>query len=91
MGEESSYLPQKDSADVYFERLFGTPTGLNFEYTALLYGFTYERFDYLTDFKYTELSSIGSAIYEIITNKDDNLRQHQNLYKKLSEIVNVTL
>ncbi len=86
-----SYLPQKDSADVYFERLFGTPTGLNFEYTALLYGFTYERFDYLTDFKYTELSSIGSAIYEIITNKDDNLRQHQNLYKKLSEIVNVTL
>ena len=86
-----SYLPQKDSADVYFERLFGTPTGLNFEYTALLYDFTYERFDYLTDFKYAELSSIGSAIYEIMTNRDDNLRQHQNLYKKLSEIVNVTL
>ena len=28
-----SYLPQKASAEAYFERLFGTPTGLNFEYT----------------------------------------------------------
>ena len=26
-----SYLPQKDSASEYFERLFGTPTGLDFE------------------------------------------------------------
>ena len=29
----------KASAEAYFERLFGTPTGLNFEYTALLYDF----------------------------------------------------
>ncbi|EAE5938937.1 2-succinyl-5-enolpyruvyl-6-hydroxy-3-cyclohexene-1-carboxylic-acid synthase, partial [Listeria monocytogenes] len=36
-----SYLPQKRSATKYFERLFGTPTGLNFEYTALLYDFTF--------------------------------------------------
>ena len=63
-----SYLPQKRSATKYFERLFGTPTGLNFEYTALLYDFTFKRFDNLTDFKYAELSKMGSHMYEVITN-----------------------
>ena len=86
-----SYLPQKRSATKYFERLFGTPTGLNFEYTALLYDFTFKRFDNLTDFKYAELSKMGSHMYEVINNRDENLHQHQNLYQKLSEIVNVTL
>ena len=62
-----SYLPQKRSATKYFERLFGTPTGLNFEYTALLYDFTFKRFDNLTDFKYAELSKMGSHMYEVIT------------------------
>ena len=42
-----SYLPQKDSANEYFERLFGTPTGLDFEHTALLYDFTFDRFENL--------------------------------------------
>lgn len=86
-----SYLPQKRSATKYFERLFGTPTGLNFEYTALLYDFTFKRFDNLTDFKYAELSKMGSHMYEVMTNRDENLHQHQYLYQKLSEIVNVTL
>ena len=56
----------KRSATKYFERLFGTPTGLNFEYTALLYDFTFKRFDNLTDFKYAELSKMGSHMYEVI-------------------------
>jgi len=86
-----SYLPQKDSANEYFERLFGTPTGLDFEHTALLYDFTFDRFENLTDFKYMELSAMGSHIYEVLTSREDNLQQHQILYKKLSDIVNVKL
>lgn len=86
-----SYLPQKSSADAYFERLFGTPTGLNFEYTALLYDFTFKRFNTVTDFAHEKLSHMSSHIYEIITDCDDNLEQHQILYKKLSGILNVTL
>ncbi|MCI2947405.1 2-succinyl-5-enolpyruvyl-6-hydroxy-3-cyclohexene-1-carboxylic-acid synthase [Staphylococcus caledonicus] len=86
-----SYLPQKSSADAYFERLFGTPTGLNFEYTALLYDFTFKRFNTVTDFAHEKLSHMSSRIYEIITDRDDNLEQHQILYKKLSGILNVTL
>ena len=90
-GEVSFIFTSKRSATKYFERLFGTPTGLNFEYTALLYDFTFKRFDNLTDFKYAELSKMGSHMYEVMTNRDENLHQHQYLYQKLSEIVNVTL
>lgn len=84
-----SYLPQKASAEVYFERLFGTPTGLDFEHAALLYDFNFKRFEHLNDFKYESLSELGSNVYEIITDREDNLQQHQILYKKLSEMINV--
>lgn len=86
-----SYLPQKTAAEQYFERLFGTPTGLNFEYTAMLYDFSFKRLDNITDFSQVSFSTMNSYIYEILTNREDNLEQHQLLYKKLSEILNVTL
>ncbi|PTI08474.1 2-succinyl-5-enolpyruvyl-6-hydroxy-3-cyclohexene-1-carboxylic-acid synthase [Staphylococcus warneri] len=84
-----SYLPQKASAEAYFERLFGTSTGLDFEHAALLYDFNFKRFEHLNDFKYESLSELGSNVYEIITDREDNLQQHQILYKKLSEMINV--
>jgi len=86
-----SYLPQKEAAEVYFERLFGTPTGLDFEHTALLYDFTFKRFESIESFKYAELSQFGAHIYEIMTHREENRKQHIRLYKKLSDIINVTL
>ncbi|MEL0538391.1 2-succinyl-5-enolpyruvyl-6-hydroxy-3-cyclohexene-1-carboxylic-acid synthase [Staphylococcus debuckii] len=83
-----SYLPQKQSAAQYFERLFGTPTHLEFKHTAHLYDFGYQYLETVEDFKYTTLSQLDSYIYEIRTDREDNLQQHQILYKKLSEIVN---
>ncbi|MFI9032495.1 2-succinyl-5-enolpyruvyl-6-hydroxy-3-cyclohexene-1-carboxylic-acid synthase [Staphylococcus pasteuri] len=85
-----SYLPQKSSASEYFERLFGTPTGLDFEHAALLYEFNFKRFNTLSEFKDMTLSQSGAIVYEIITDREDNLQQHQILYKKLSEIINAT-
>ncbi|MBO1198951.1 2-succinyl-5-enolpyruvyl-6-hydroxy-3-cyclohexene-1-carboxylic-acid synthase [Staphylococcus simiae] len=82
-----SYLPQKDSASDYFERLFGTPTGLNFEHAALMYDFNFVRLDNISDFAQLSLSTISSTIYELQTNRQNNYQQHQKLYKKLSEIV----
>lgn len=84
-----SYLPQKASAEAYFERLFGMPTGLDFEHAALLYDFNFKRFDHLNDFKYESFFKLGSNVYEVITDREDNLQQHQILYKKLSEMINV--
>ena len=86
-----SYLPQKTAAEQYFERLFGTPTGRNFEYTAMLYDFSFKRLNNITDFSQVSFSNMNSYIYEMITNREDNLEQHQLLYQKLSEILNVTL
>ena len=86
-----SYLPQKTAAEQYFERLFGTPTGLNFEYTAMLYDFSFKRLNNITDFSQVSFSNMNSYIYEMITNREDNLEQNQLLYQKLSEILNVTL
>ncbi len=85
-----SYLPQKSSASKYFERLFGTPTGLDFEHAALLYEFNFKRFNTLSEFKDMTLSQSDANVYEIITDREDNLQQHQILYKKLSEIINAT-
>ncbi|MDN6631158.1 MAG: 2-succinyl-5-enolpyruvyl-6-hydroxy-3-cyclohexene-1-carboxylate synthase, partial [Staphylococcus equorum] len=65
--------------------------GLDFEHTALLYDFTFKRFESIEAFKYTELSKFGAHIYEIMTHREDNLQQHLKLYKKLSDIINVTL
>ena len=86
-----SYLPQKQSASDYFEQLFGTPTGLNFEHTALLYNFTFERYYDLQSFKEMQLSEFGGHIYEVMTERDDNHQQHQNLYQKLSDMIDVEL
>ena len=86
-----SYLPQKNSAEEYFERLFGTPTGLKFEHAAVLYNFTYKKIDSIEDFKYESLSQIGAHVYEVITDRDVNKEQHSVLYDKLGEIVNAKL
>ncbi len=86
-----SYLPQKKSASQHFERLFGTPTGLNFEYTALLYDFNFKRIQDLQAFAYANLTTMTPTLFEVMTNREKNYDAHQNLYQKLSEIVNVTL
>ncbi len=71
--------------------MFGTPTGLNFEHTALLYDFAFDRYESIEAFKYADLSKFGAHIYEIITQREENKQQHLKLYKKLSDIVNVKL
>lgn len=64
---------------------------MNFEHTALLYDFAFDRFESIESFKYAELSKFGAHIYEIMTHREDNRKQHLKLYKKLSDIINVTL
>lgn len=65
-----SYLPQKKSASQHFERLFGTPTGLNFEYTALLYDFNFKRIQDLQAFEYANLTTMTPTLFEVMTNRE---------------------
>lgn len=86
-----SYLPQKKAAGPHFERLFGTPTGLDFENTAHLYQLGYKRFTDIQSFEYAELNAMSATLYEIMTERASNYEAHQELYEKLSVVVNVTL
>lgn len=86
-----SYLPQKESPPELFERLFGTPTGLDFEHAALLYNLNFKRFSDIETFEYVNLPMMSSALFEVITNREENYHAHQNLYQKLGAIVNATI
>ncbi len=89
MGGDFLYLPQKESATDYFERLFGTMDWIS--NTAKLYQFDFKRFNSVSEFKNATLLSKTSTIYELITNREDNYEQHQILYQKLSEMIHDTL
>ncbi|MCD0831476.1 2-succinyl-5-enolpyruvyl-6-hydroxy-3-cyclohexene-1-carboxylate synthase, partial [Staphylococcus aureus] len=60
-------------------------------YTAKLYQFDFKRFNSVSEFKNATLLSETSTIYELITNREDNFKQHQILYQKLSEMIHDTL
>ena len=45
----------------------------------------------VSEFKNATLLSETSTIYELITNREDNFKQHQILYQKLSEMIHDTL
>ncbi|MDT3923208.1 2-succinyl-5-enolpyruvyl-6-hydroxy-3-cyclohexene-1-carboxylate synthase, partial [Staphylococcus aureus] len=56
-----------------------------------LYQFDFKRFNSVSEFKNATLLSETSTIYELITNREDNFKQHQILYQKLSEMIHDTL
>lgn len=85
-----SYLPQKEQAPQHFERLFGTPTGLDFEQVAILYGFGYRQMTDLGALTYTDLPTMSSHLIEIVTDRAENYEAHQQLYQRLREVANVT-
>ncbi|MCS4486665.1 2-succinyl-5-enolpyruvyl-6-hydroxy-3-cyclohexene-1-carboxylic-acid synthase [Staphylococcus americanisciuri] len=85
-----SYLPQKQQAPQHFERLFGTPTGLDFEQVAMLYDLGYQQITDLETFSYTDLPTMSSHLIEIMTDRVSNYDAHQLLYHRLREVTNVT-
>ncbi|MDO5375973.1 MAG: 2-succinyl-5-enolpyruvyl-6-hydroxy-3-cyclohexene-1-carboxylic-acid synthase [Staphylococcus rostri] len=85
-----SYLPQKQQAPEHFERLFGTPTGLDFEQVALLYGLGYRQITDLDALTYTDLPTMSSHLIEVVTDRASNYEAHQGLYHRLREVAHAT-
>ncbi|WP_462421061.1 2-succinyl-5-enolpyruvyl-6-hydroxy-3-cyclohexene-1-carboxylic-acid synthase [Salinicoccus sp. Marseille-QA3877] len=81
-----NFLPQYDNKD-HFERLFGTPLDLNFEYSAKLYDFTYRKIESMDDMNGFEMPASGRNIIEIITDRTDNLDSHQKLKSEIAQLV----
>jgi 2-succinyl-5-enolpyruvyl-6-hydroxy-3-cyclohexene-1-carboxylate synthase len=81
-----SYLPQSKE-ETYFEKLFGTPTGLTFDSIATMYQAEYfavdskEAFeDALTTHKHKDL-----RIIEVKTNRQENVIAHRHLWSGITE------
>lgn len=81
-----NFLPQYENKD-HFERLFGTPLDLNFEYSAKLYDFTYTKIETMDDLNGFEMSNSGRNIIEITTDRTENLDSHQKLKSEIAQLV----
>jgi 2-succinyl-5-enolpyruvyl-6-hydroxy-3-cyclohexene-1-carboxylate synthase len=83
-----SFLPQADLLDhATFERLFGTPTGLDFRHAAALYGASFARpltWDAFRRDICRALAAPGLAIVEVVTDRARNVDLHREVWAAVS-------
>ncbi|TDL98694.1 2-succinyl-5-enolpyruvyl-6-hydroxy-3-cyclohexene-1-carboxylic-acid synthase [Macrococcus brunensis] len=77
-----SYLPQRKE-EALFERLYGTPLGLDFRHVAALYELAYSLAD--DDIKLPEATHV---LYEVRTDRHNNFEAHQALNEKVKAALN---
>jgi 2-succinyl-5-enolpyruvyl-6-hydroxy-3-cyclohexene-1-carboxylate synthase len=86
-----SFLPQHDhEASETFERLFGTPHGLDFSHVANLYGVGFQRVATREEYRKALKASIdapGVQVIEVRTDRDENLRLHQRIWSAVAAAV----
>lgn len=81
-----SYLPQSKE-ETYFEKLFGTPTGLTFDSFATMYQAEYFAVDSMVGFE-DALSTPKHKdlrIIEVKTNRQENVIAHRRLWSDITE------
>ncbi|UXO87230.1 MULTISPECIES: 2-succinyl-5-enolpyruvyl-6-hydroxy-3-cyclohexene-1-carboxylic-acid synthase [Bacillus] len=84
-----SFLPQA-SDEPYYEKLFGTPTGLNFEYASKLYGGTYSKpatKQELHDVYMAHIDEPGLHLIEIETDRHSRVDKHRQMMDDILEEV----
>ncbi|MCC6792697.1 MAG: 2-succinyl-5-enolpyruvyl-6-hydroxy-3-cyclohexene-1-carboxylic-acid synthase [Thermomicrobiales bacterium] len=76
-----SFLPQATQVDdATFEALFGTPSGIDVEQAARLYGASFRRAGDWTAFREAVVEGLAGdvlQIVEVVTERQKNLRQHR--------------
>jgi 2-succinyl-5-enolpyruvyl-6-hydroxy-3-cyclohexene-1-carboxylate synthase len=79
-----SFLPQAELLEPdLFDRLFGTPTGLDFEHAAGLYGASFSRPRDWPSFRRDVCRGIdtpGLSIVELVTDRDRNVAMHRDVW-----------
>ena len=89
-----SFLPQADLLDhATFERLFGTPTGLDFRHAAALYGASFARPANWDAFRKDVSQAIavpGLSIVEVVTGRERNVALHRQVWTAVSEALRST-
>jgi len=82
-----SFLPQAAGVED-FERLFGTPTGLDFAPVARMYGCGFETVTTWPQFRRAVSASLGRPgvrIVELRTDRDRNVILHREVWKAVKE------
>ncbi|GIN93127.1 2-succinyl-5-enolpyruvyl-6-hydroxy-3-cyclohexene- 1-carboxylate synthase [Siminovitchia terrae] len=85
-----SHLPQAEEGK-NFELIFGTPTGLNFEHTAMMYNGQYTKVLDLEDLSVSvgeATSNEGLNIIEVPTDRERNVQVHRELWEQVSREIN---
>jgi 2-succinyl-5-enolpyruvyl-6-hydroxy-3-cyclohexene-1-carboxylate synthase len=85
-----SFLPQAKHPK-HFELLFGTPLDLDFKHIVTMYKGNYELVENWTSleelFSHADFTS-GWRVWEIRTNRNENLLEHREIMEKVSEEIN---
>ena len=84
-----SFLPQAEYPE-YFERLFGTPTGLDFRPAADLYGASFSRAATWPEFRAhmaAAFESTGLSIVEVRTGRERNVALHREIWSTVEQAV----
>jgi 2-succinyl-5-enolpyruvyl-6-hydroxy-3-cyclohexene-1-carboxylate synthase len=82
-----SFLPQANHPK-HFELLFGTPADIDFKYAVEMYGGQYEKikdWDHLSFSIEKNNASSGLNVYELVTVRDTNLKEHRELWNYVSQ------
>lgn len=82
-----SFLPQAAYPE-HFERLFGTPTGLNFRPVVEMYGGTFQRIADWNDFRsafQAGLAQGGLHVIEVPTERESNVAMHRQLWQVVDQ------
>lgn len=81
-----SYLPQSQE-QVYFEKLFGTATGLTFESLAAMYGIAYTCVESKEEFAgLIRIPSKGLRIIEVKTIRSHNTATHRTFWQNVKTL-----
>lgn len=82
-----SFLPQKKE-EKHFEKLFGSPLGLDYEYVVKMYNGTFTRVTSWEQFSECVVNSFkekGLKVIEINTNREENLNTHQSIWGNVND------
>ncbi len=83
-----SFLPQASQVPRQFERLFGTPHGLDFAPLAALYGASFEQPQDWDAFRSAVRARVGSKglhIIEVRTSRQENVPLHRELWQVMAD------
>ncbi|MDP4086273.1 MAG: 2-succinyl-5-enolpyruvyl-6-hydroxy-3-cyclohexene-1-carboxylic-acid synthase [Bacillota bacterium] len=81
-----SFLPQSQHQK-NFELLFGTPIDLDFELVVRMYNGKFTRvsnWDHLTNLMSSSREDTGLHVWEILTNRERNLKEHREIWSIVS-------